>query len=288
MHVWFRYQKYREEFTHDGRDRSPSTRRRSAPSSRSRAPSAGIRRRPRRWAGPGRLHPRLVPAPVPEVPRARSGFRGTDMVFDDPTASHERRAVRPPVPRRPHRWPALVLTAGLGTRLRPLSAVRAKPACRWPACRWSAASCAGWPRAASRRGPQPAPPARRRSPRPSATARPSASRVRYSWERAVLGQRRRPGAGRCRCSTPTVLRRQRRHADRCRSRGAGRAHVAQRRPRDDGARSPTRIRCTTAAWSVDDDGARDRVLRAAARRIAGWHFVGVQAVEARSSRRSTR
>ena len=59
LHAWFRYQKYREEFTRAGRDRSRSTKRRSAPSSRSKASEAAHRR----W-------------------RARSGARRADYILD--------------------------------------------------------------------------------------------------------------------------------------------------------------------------------------------------------------
>ena len=48
--VWFRYQKYREEFALEATSSSPSTRRRSGPTSRSKGASAGSRRRPERSA----------------------------------------------------------------------------------------------------------------------------------------------------------------------------------------------------------------------------------------------
>ena len=85
-------------------------------------------------------------------------------------------------------WPALVLTAGLATRLRPLSDVRAKaamPVAGTPII----GRILRWLRAAGVRRvvAEPAPSARNASRAWSATARAWGLEVRYSWEPRMLG-----------------------------------------------------------------------------------------------------
>ena len=109
---WFRYQKYREEFSlpevvdrhrRDARGRLRGTRGKRVRDRQGRGPT---------WTRPRRLRPQFLLHPLRRVAaRARK-------------LAH-RHGLRPGVTRLPS---ALVLTAGLGTRLWPLTARRAKPA----------------------------------------------------------------------------------------------------------------------------------------------------------------
>ncbi len=127
--------------------------------------------------------------------------------------------------------PALVLTAGLGTRLRPLSEYRAKPAMPvGGGGRSSAASCANWPKPASPTPSSTCITCRTRSPVKSATARTAGCGpvLLGTAARARIGRRpaARTAAGRRR----DPPHRQRRHVVRhppphppCRARGQRRA-----------------------------------------------------------------
>jgi hypothetical protein len=109
LHVWFRYQKFREEFAAEDAtialDETPI----GTFIEIEGGERAILSLTCALGRTPGRVHPRLVPQPVPGAARTlRAERRQYDV---------RRRMV-----------PALVLTAGLATRLRPLSLVRAKAA----------------------------------------------------------------------------------------------------------------------------------------------------------------
>ena len=82
---------------------------------------------------------------------------------------------------------ALVLAAGLGTRLRPLTSVRAKAAVPVNGEPLVARVIRGWCPKGSAIWSSIFTTSRHRSRRSSATARELGARVRYSWEQPVLG-----------------------------------------------------------------------------------------------------
>jgi len=83
LRVWFRYQKYREEYTLDGVV-AASTRRLSARSSSSKAPRRASPRRPPPWAARRRNY--ILESYCGLFIRYRDalGFRGAHMIFDEP------------------------------------------------------------------------------------------------------------------------------------------------------------------------------------------------------------
>ena len=184
------------------RGRSRSTRRRSARSSKSRAPRRASRRRP----PPSGARPAdyILDSYCGLFMKYREalGFRGTDMVFDEPDRDHvsERPPPRHAAVRRGRPWSS---RPGWARACAPLSrrARQARAAGRRRAARRAHPALARGRRRRRRRA-EPAPPAgddhggrrrRRRLRRARAllvgTARPR--------------QRRRPAPARCRCSTPT-------------------------------------------------------------------------------------
>ena len=202
--------------------------------------------------------------------RARGVLR-LDSSFD----ADDRRAMA--LPRH-----ALVLTAGLGTRLRPLTLVRAKPAipvAGEPMIRRIVAWLAG--HGVDRARAQPASSARRRCTAVLGDGGdPRRARALFVGAAAHPRQRRRPALA--------LLDRRRRRpffivngdtltdvdlaalAD---------AHSASRRAGHAGAGAEPRVRCATAACVLDADGRVTGFVSARRRRRGSYHFIGVQVVE---------
>ena len=179
---------------------------------------------------------------------------------------------------------ALVLTAGLGTRLQPLTLRRAKAAAPVDGEPLAGApSAAGRPTACAISSSTSIT-ARNRSPRPSATAPISASASAIRGSRPCSG---RPAARatRCRC-----CRRERAflivNGDTLTDVDTGgddRSHRRTRRARDDGADPEPRPRPLRRRSSTDDGGVTDSRVRRRAPRGRLLHFIGPQVARRRRS-----
>ena len=118
--------------------------------------------------------------------RDANGLAGHDMVFAGSPRMTRRRAAALDGSDLSD-WPALVLTAGLATRLQPLSSCAPRPRCRWPAKRSSPASCAGCTPPASRRVVLNLHHRADTITRIVGDGSPLGLAVRYSWETEILG-----------------------------------------------------------------------------------------------------
>ena len=139
--------------------------------------------------------------------------------------------------------PALVLTAGLGTRLDPLTRLVAKAAVPLggPDARRARPRLAA-PRRASPTSCSTCTTGPRRSRRVVGDGAHLGLRVRYSWEQPILGSAGGPRHALPLLDVGHVPHRQRRHALRRRARADDRGARGDRRGRDDGASCPIRRR----------------------------------------------
>ena len=209
FHVWFRYQKYREEFALDdciiAIDETPV-----GVFVEIEGGERGIAETARRSAaGPADY--------------LLDSYRGLFVRTASSAACRRRTCCSTPSRRVSMITHALVLTAGLGTRLRPLTLTRAKPAIarrrradRPPHLRGSRAGCHRLVLNLHH------------LPETIAALVGDGSdlgvRVRYSWEQPECSAAPAVRVRRCRSSARHLLHRQRRHADRSRSRQMAEAH----------------------------------------------------------------
>ena len=250
LHVWFRYEKYREEFCARGRDRRD--RRNAGRRVRRDRRQRDGHRRDGRGARPhaGRLHPRLVPRRCSCSTATSCGLTGPDMVFD---SAHARPLTPAPPRAGAHRR---ARHAAAAADLRPRQGRRAgqRRTAGPPRPR------AGSPRTASATSSSTCTTTRRRSPRCVGDgARPRRARPLFLGAAgARLGRRSAARAAAARSTASDrdrFLHRQRRHADRRRHRRAARRARRVGRRGDDGADpEPAAGQVRRRRWSTATGG----------------------------------